>query len=44
MAEQEGAFVDVMVQTTDVTDVGQSCMLTTEAITAMAGKFSAVEL
>ena len=37
MAEQEGAFVDVTVQTTDVADVGQSCVLTTEAISATAG-------
>ena len=43
MAEQEGAFVHVTVQTTDVADVGQSCILTTQAITAMAGKFRVVD-
>ncbi len=38
VAERSGAFVDVVVQTTSVSEVGQACVLTTEAGTAVAGK------
>ena len=38
VAEGEGAFVDIVVRTTNVVGVGQVCVLTTEADSAVAGK------
>ena len=38
VAEGEGAFVDIIVETTDVAGVGQMCVLTTVAGSAMGGK------
>ena len=38
VAEREGAFIDVVVQTNDVVDVGTNCRLTTVDGSAIAGK------
>ena len=38
MFEREGAVVNVVVQTNDINSVGQACVLTTVAGTAIEGK------